>query len=289
MPEDEIDDILQLLENNFNGYVPNWAKIARTTQPVLVEIPSEDDDKSPSKTGNKSQNKGSNKKVLEWDTDRKLEAFCKAIKEIRLQREMSLEDIGDILDCTRQNISKIENGKLKTFPAKKIPIIALGLGVSPAYLLGLADQKYKPNRIECFFWEHPDILFVENNAQNTIRLIEESKQIISYVKFYREINPEDSYRFYETDLEQAQERLKTVISDIKDNELVYSLEKILNPYSARYGTAVSIIKAVSALYTMSDLANDLFAPPAHAALHPAPPKLKLKKDSQHAEAEPQEI
>ena len=146
---------------------------------------------------------------------------------------MSLEDIGDILDCTRQNISKIENGKLKTFPAKKIPIIALRLGVSPAYLLGLADQKYKPNRIECFFWEHPDLLFVENNAQNTIRLIEESKQIISYVKFYREISPEDSYRFYETDLEQAQERLKTVISDIKDNEWVYSLEKILNPYNRR--------------------------------------------------------
>lgn len=66
--------------------------------------------------------------------------------------------------------------------------------------------------------------------------------------------------------------------------MVYSLEKILNPYSAGYGTAVSIIKAVSALYTMSDLANDLFTPPAHAALHPAPPK--LKKDSQRAEAEP---
>ena len=42
--EYEIDAILELLENNFRGYVPNWANIAKTTQLLPDEIPNEEDE-----------------------------------------------------------------------------------------------------------------------------------------------------------------------------------------------------------------------------------------------------
>lgn len=168
--EYEIDDILELLENNFRGYVPNWANIAMTTQLLPDEIPNEEDeipngdDVISSEDGDNETDKDSKKTkiIMEWDMDKKIQSYSKAIREIRLKRGKSLEEMGKILGCTRQNVMKIEQDKIKTLPVEKVPTIAKAMGVSPAYLLGLAEDNYMPTRIECFFLEHPDALDFES-------------------------------------------------------------------------------------------------------------------------------
>ena len=238
---EELKTILGLLENNFNEYVPNWANIAMVTQ----HLP----DKSP--------NEGERTKTVEWNEDQKKQVYVKAIREIRLNRKMSLEDIGEILGYSRQYMSKIEHGKIKTFPAKKIPIIAEKLDVSPAYLLGLVDdERYVPPKIESFFWEYPDILkevYTNDKAKKDTEEVEYNdpdklkSRLINYVKNYLQSSPDDSPRFIESKQEKAKERLKTIISDIKDSELIVSLEKLLYPGSLKYDEAVAMIKALSRL------------------------------------------
>ena len=125
--EYEIDDILELLENNFRGYVPNWANIAMTTQLLPDEIPNEEDeipngdDVISSEDGDNETDKDSKKTkiIMEWDMDKKIQSYSKAIREIRLKRGKSLEEMGKILGCTRQNVMKIEQDKIKTLPVEK--------------------------------------------------------------------------------------------------------------------------------------------------------------------------
>lgn len=300
--EYEIDAILELLENNFRGYVPNWANIARTTQLLPDEIPNEEDeipngkdevpnrkdeipnkdgevpngkdeipnegDEISSEDGDNETDKDSKKTkiiIMEWDMDKKIQSYSKAIREIRLKRGKSLEEMGKILGCTRQNVMKIEQDKIKTLPVEKIPTIAKAIGVSPAYLLGLAEDNYMPTRIECFFWEHPDALDFEStyDAEKFFKMWD---KIIFFVRFYIEDNPVDSSRFFESNYEIIQEKLKTLIEGIDDIELLSSLERILNTGKIQYSEVASIIKAVAALCTIPDIGNSFFTSPISNAL-----------------------
>lgn len=230
--EYEIDSILELLENNFRGYVPNWANIAKTTQLLPDEIPNEEDeipngdeevpnggeevpngkdeipnedgeipnrkdeipnegDEISSGDGDNETDKDSKKTkiiIMEWDMDKKIQSYSKAIREIRLKRGKSLEEMGKILGCTRQNVMKIEQDKIKTLPVEKIPTIAKAIGVSPAYLLGLAEDNYMPARIECFFWEHPDALNFES-ADDAEKFFKMWDKIIFLSGFILKITP----------------------------------------------------------------------------------------------------
>ena len=307
--EYEIDAILELLENNFRGYVPNWANIAKTTQLLPDEIPNEEDeipngdeevpnggeevpngkdeipnedgeipnrkdeipnegDEISSEDGDNETDKDSKKTkiiIMEWDMDKKIQSYSKAIREIRLKRGKSLEEMGKILGCTRQNVMKIEQDKIKTLPVEKIPTIAKAIGVSPAYLLGLAEDNYMPTRIECFFWEHPDALDFES-AYDAEKFFKMWDKIIFFVRFYIEDNPVDSSRFFESNYEIIQEKLKTLIEGIDDIELLSSLERILNTGKIQYSEVASIIKAVAALCTIPDIGNSFFTSPISNAL-----------------------
>lgn len=307
--EYEIDAILELLENNFRGYVPNWANIAKTTQLLPDEIPNEEDeipngdeevpnggeevpngkdeipnedgeipnrkdeipnegDEISSEDGDNETDKDSKKTkiiIMEWDMDKKIQSYSKAIREIRLKRGKSLEEMGKILGCTRQNVMKIEQDKIKTLPVEKVPTIAKAMGVSPAYLLGLAEDNYMPTRIECFFWEHPDALDFES-AYDAEKFFKMWDKIIFFVRFYIEDNPVDSSRFFESNYEIIQEKLKTLIEGIDDIELLSSLERILNTGKIQYSEVASIIKAVAALCTIPDIGNSFFTSPISNAL-----------------------
>lgn len=307
--EYEIDAILELLENNFRGYVPNWANIAKTTQLLPDEIPNEEDeipngdeevpnggeevpngkdeipnedgeipnrkdeipnegDEISSEDGDNETDKDSKKTkiiIMEWDMDKKIQSYSKAIREIRLKRGKSLEEMGKILGCTRQNVMKIEQDKIKTLPVEKVPTIAKAMGVSPAYLLGLAEDNYMPTRIECFFWEHPDALDFES-AYDAEKFFKMWDKIIFFVRFYIEDNPVDSSRFFESNYEIIQEKLKTLIEGIDDIELLSSLERILNTGKIQCSEVASIIKAVAALCTIPDIGNSFFTSPISNAL-----------------------
>ena len=122
-----------------------------------------------------------------------------------------------------------------------------------------------PTRIECFFWEHPDALDFES-AYDAEKFFKMWDKIIFFVRFYIEDNPVDSSRFFESNYEIIQEKLKTLIEGIDDIELLSSLERILNTGKIQYSEVASIIKAVAALCTIPDIGNSFFTSPISNAL-----------------------
>ena len=61
------------------------------------------------------------------------------IKEKRLEKRMSLEDLANVANVARQTIYKYENNIITNIPTDKIEAIANALGVSPSYLMGWED------------------------------------------------------------------------------------------------------------------------------------------------------
>lgn len=58
------------------------------------------------------------------------------IKEKRLEKKMSLDDLAKIAHVARQTIYKYENNIVTNIPTDKIEAIATALTVTPAYLMG---------------------------------------------------------------------------------------------------------------------------------------------------------
>lgn len=72
------------------------------------------------------------------------------IKEERLKRNYTLEDVAKYAKVSRQTIQKYESGVISNIPSDKIEAIAACLCVSPGYLMGWEDErasKYPEPRI----------------------------------------------------------------------------------------------------------------------------------------------
>lgn len=63
------------------------------------------------------------------------------IKERRLEKKMSLDDLAKIAHVARQTIYKYENNIITNIPTDKIEAIAIALNVSPTYLMGWDKHK----------------------------------------------------------------------------------------------------------------------------------------------------
>lgn len=62
------------------------------------------------------------------------------IKESRLLKGMTQEELGAYLGVGKSTINKYEMGKIKV-PSDNIEIIAKALGVSPSYLMGWDEEE----------------------------------------------------------------------------------------------------------------------------------------------------
>ncbi|MDO4814745.1 MAG: helix-turn-helix transcriptional regulator [Gemella sp.] len=58
------------------------------------------------------------------------------IKELRLKNDLTLEELGNRTNISRQNIHKYEQGIISNIPKEKIVSIAKTLNTSPSYLCG---------------------------------------------------------------------------------------------------------------------------------------------------------
>lgn len=62
------------------------------------------------------------------------------IRELRINKGMTQEELAYAVNTSKQNIHKYENGIITNIPLDKIEGIAQKLGVSPAYLMGWEDK-----------------------------------------------------------------------------------------------------------------------------------------------------
>lgn len=58
------------------------------------------------------------------------------IKQLRLERNMTLEELGNKVGVGKSTVRKWENGMIANMRRDKIAKLASALGVSPAYLMG---------------------------------------------------------------------------------------------------------------------------------------------------------
>lgn len=62
------------------------------------------------------------------------------IKKIRLEKQMTQDDLAAKIQTTKQTIHKYENGIIANIPSSKILDIANVLNVTPAYLMGWSEK-----------------------------------------------------------------------------------------------------------------------------------------------------
>lgn len=62
------------------------------------------------------------------------------LKQLRTEKDMTLEQVADYIGITRQTMQKYESGVVKNIPSDKIEKIATLFSVEPAYLMGWTDE-----------------------------------------------------------------------------------------------------------------------------------------------------
>lgn len=69
--------------------------------------------------------------------------FGEKIKALRLERGMTLEQVGDIVGVGKSTVRKWESGQIANMRRDKIALLARALGVTPGYLnkMGTNEQK----------------------------------------------------------------------------------------------------------------------------------------------------
>ena len=69
------------------------------------------------------------------------------IKNKRIERKMTLEDLAKSVGVSRQTIQRYESGVIGNIPSDKIELIARALDTSPAYLMGWESASDEKTRV----------------------------------------------------------------------------------------------------------------------------------------------
>lgn len=96
------------------------------------------------------------------------------IKALRLQNNLTLEQVGDIVGVGKSTVRKWETGEIKNMRRDKIAKLATALHTTPAYLMGWEDdiEKYSDEELD------NAILEVFNRLSE-----EKQKQALDYMNF----------------------------------------------------------------------------------------------------------
>lgn len=65
------------------------------------------------------------------------------IKELRLARGMTLEEVGNLVGVGKSTVRKWEQGIIANMKRDKIAKLARALGVTPSYLMGWDDEDHE--------------------------------------------------------------------------------------------------------------------------------------------------
>ncbi len=74
--------------------------------------------------------------------------MSRKIKQLRLERNMTLEQVADIVGVGRSTVRKWETGMIANMKRDKIALLAKALGTTPAYLMGWKEQTNAPGNME---------------------------------------------------------------------------------------------------------------------------------------------
>ncbi len=67
--------------------------------------------------------------------------LSRKIKQLRLERDMTLEQVATIVGVGKSTVRKWETGMIANMKRDKIALLAKALGTTPAYLMGWEDER----------------------------------------------------------------------------------------------------------------------------------------------------
>ena len=67
--------------------------------------------------------------------------ISKKIKQLRLEKNMTLEEVAKIVGVGKSTVRKWETGMITNMGRDKIPLLAKALSTTPAYLMGWNEPK----------------------------------------------------------------------------------------------------------------------------------------------------
>ena len=70
--------------------------------------------------------------------------ISRKIKELRLKRNMTLEQVANIVGVGKSTVRKWETGMIANMKRDKIALLAQALGTTPAYLMGWKEETQQP-------------------------------------------------------------------------------------------------------------------------------------------------
>lgn len=70
--------------------------------------------------------------------------MSRKIKRLRLDRDMTLEQVADIVGVGKSTVRKWETGMIANMKRDKIALLAQALGTTPAYLMGWKEETEQP-------------------------------------------------------------------------------------------------------------------------------------------------
>ncbi|ANT43331.1 Cl-like repressor [Lactococcus phage 49801] len=70
------------------------------------------------------------------------------LKEKRLEKKLTLEQVGEIVGVGKSTVRKWENGMIENMGRDKIVSLSKALGISPLDILGIGDSENKTDPIK---------------------------------------------------------------------------------------------------------------------------------------------
>lgn len=98
--------------------------------------------------------------------------MSRKIKQLRLEKGLTLEQVGEIVGVGKSTVRKWETGAIANMRRDKISLLAKALGTTPAYLMGWDEEDTTPPPSDFHLTEGEELLL------KLFRQIPENKQAV---------------------------------------------------------------------------------------------------------------
>lgn len=102
------------------------------------------------------------------------------LKEKRLEKNMTLEDVGNLVGVGKSTVRKWENGMIENMGRDKIVAISKALGISPLDILGMSENDFPQSTIEAIYnqLEKPRQVKVYNFAERQLQEQDNAPKVV---------------------------------------------------------------------------------------------------------------
>ena len=152
------------------------------------------------------------------------------IRKMRKEYDMTLDDLAELLNTTRQTIHKYENDIITNIPSDKIEILANTFHVSPAYIMGWESDALQELDVKIKFDDYFPLHYCTNLSAGSLEeLLDNDPDAIVYVPI--------KFQLRKSRLHAFKENGTSMDNVIPDGSIVIA-EKVDNALDLKDGTIV---------------------------------------------------